>query len=198
MVTIGVTGHRVLADLDKVTAGVDEALQTIGEAFPGQPLSVISSLAEGADRLVVRRALAHPRTRVIVPLPLAPADYMTDFQSQESRTEFTSLLERADEVVVMHPSPSRQQAYATAGAWVLDQCDVLIAIWDGEPSGGFGGAGDMVAQARRRGVPVAWIRAGNRSPNSVKPTTLGDEQGQVSFERFPDSPGLRRAWGESS
>jgi hypothetical protein len=193
MVTIGVTGHRILADLEKITDGVDEALRIIGEAFPGQPLSVISSLAEGSDRLVVRRALAHPRTGLIVPLPLPRSDYVTDFPSQGSKTEFTSLLERADEVIVMPPSPSREQAYAAAGTYVLDHCDVLIAIWDGEPSQGSGGAGDIVAQARQRGLPVAWIRAGNRSPHSVRPTTVGDEQGQVTFEGFADSPGFRRA-----
>ena len=70
MVAIGVTGHRTLADLDRITAGVNEALHRIEQAFPGQPLTVISSLAEGADRLVVQQVLARSKARLVVPLPL--------------------------------------------------------------------------------------------------------------------------------
>ncbi len=65
MVAIGVTGHRILAELDKINAGVDTALRRIEQAFPGQPLTVISSLAEGADRLVVRQVLARPQARLM-------------------------------------------------------------------------------------------------------------------------------------
>jgi len=50
IVAIGVTGHRFLAEVDKIAAGVDEALRRIEEAFPGKLLAVISPLAEGADR----------------------------------------------------------------------------------------------------------------------------------------------------
>ena len=40
--TIGVTGHRILAEPDKVTAGVDQALDHIAQAFPGRPWTVVS------------------------------------------------------------------------------------------------------------------------------------------------------------
>jgi hypothetical protein len=80
MVAIGVTGHRILTELDKINASVDETLRHIEQVFPGQPLTVLSSLAEGADRLVVHRALARSQARLVVPLPLPKAgtsDYVT-------------------------------------------------------------------------------------------------------------------------
>lgn len=186
MVVIGVTGHRVLADLDKITVGVDEALRRIDRAFAGQPLAVISPLAEGADRLVVRRVLARSKARLVVPLPLSQRDYMTDFESHESKEEFLSLVDVAHELIVLPPAPTREEAYAAAGQYVLDHCDVLVAIWDGQSARGPGGTGDIVAQARQRDLPLAWIRAGNRKLGTQGPTTLGEEQGKVTFECFPD------------
>jgi hypothetical protein len=186
MVAIGVTGHRFLAELDRLAAGVDEALRRIEQAFPGQALTVISPLAEGADRLVVQRVLARPGARLVVPLPLPQADYMTDFESAESKEEFLSLLDRADEVIVLPPASTRDQAYAAVGDYVLDHCDVLIAIWDGQIAQGQGGTGEIVAQARRRDLLLAWVHAGNRMPGLEEPATLEGEQGRVTFERFPD------------
>lgn len=184
MATIGVTGHRVLTEPERIQAGVDQALDRIAQRFPGQPLAVISSLAEGADRLVARRVLARPAARLVVPLPLAKADYLTDFESAESKQEFLDLLGRADQVVELPRAPTRDAAYEKAGEYALDHSDVLLAVWDGRHAQGEGGTGAIVAQARARGLPIAWVRAGNRRPGSREPVSLGPEQGRVTFERW--------------
>ena len=185
MVAIGVTGHRFLVELDRLTASVDEALRRIEETFPGQSLTVISPLAEGADRLVVHRVWARAEARLVVPLPLPESEYMTDFRTAESREEFLSLLNQADQVLVLPPAPTRVQAYAAAGRCVVDLCDVLIALWDGREAQGVAGTAKIVTAARRHGLPLAWVHAGNRIPGTEEPTTLGEEQGKVTFERFP-------------
>lgn len=41
------------------------------------------------------------------------------------------------------------------GLIVVERCDALLAAWDGEPAGGFGGTADVVAYARSRGRPVS-------------------------------------------
>src|SRR5215831_9555464 len=173
MVAIGVTGHRTLADLDRITAGVAEALRHIEQAFPGQPLTVISSLAEGADRLVVHQVLARPKARLVVPLPLPQSDYLTDFESAASQEEFLRLLDQAAEVLELPPVPTRNAAYEAAGNYVLEHCDVLIAIWDGQDAQGQGGTATIVAQARQRGLSIVWVHAGNRNPGTHEPTSLG-------------------------
>ena len=188
MVAIGVTGHRTLAEFDRITAGVAEALRHIEQTFPGQPLTVISSLAEGADRLVVHQALTHPKARLVVPLPLPQSDYLADFASAESKAEFLRLLGKADEVIELPPVPTRDEAYEAAGNYVLEHCDVLIAIWDGQDAQGQGGTGAIVARARQRGLSIAWVHAGNRNPGTQEPTSLGDEQGKVTFEEGTPTP----------
>lgn len=181
---IGVTGHRILANLEKIDAGVEQALRRIEQEFPGEPVTVISALAEGADRIVARHVLARAGARLVVPLPLAKPDYLTDFQTAESRAEFLMLLQRAALVEQMPSTATRDQAYEAAGEYVLNNSDVLITIWDGETAQGQGGTGEIVARARERRLPIAWVHAGNREPETHRPTSLGDEQGTVTFENI--------------
>ena len=185
MTMVGVTGHRFLAELDRVTAGVDKALDRIEDAFGEHPMTVISALSEGADRLVAQRVLVRPDGKLIAVLPLPQSDYMSDFDSSESREEFLSLLARADRVITLPPAPTREDAYAAAGHYVLDHCDLLLGVWDGEKAQGTGGTAEIVAEARRRGLPLAWVHAGNRKPGTHEPVLLCNEQGVVTFERLP-------------
>lgn len=178
------TGHRILAELEKIDAGVEAALRRIEQKFPGESMTVISALAEGADRIVARHVLARPGARLTVPMPLQKADYLNDFESEESRAEFLSLLERADQVEEMASAATRKQAYEAAGEYVLKNADVVITIWDGKNAQGRGGTGDIVARARERGLPIAWIHAGNREPGTHQPTSLVDGQGLATFENL--------------
>lgn len=184
VVAIGITGHRVLAEPGKVNAGLGQVVRRLEEAFPGQ-WTVISALAEGADRLTARRLMCREGTRLVAVLPLARDEYQAGFRNDSSRSEFASLLARADQVIQIPPQPSRDQAYEAGGRAVLDRAEVLVAVWDGEAPQGQGGTGDIIARARQRGLPLAWVHAGNRKPGTLEPASLGDQQGVVSFERLP-------------
>jgi hypothetical protein len=65
-VRIGVTGHRVLAETERVDAGIEAAITRIAGSHPGRPLVVISALAEGlcTDAQVVVWDLASRRRRL--------------------------------------------------------------------------------------------------------------------------------------
>lgn len=184
MATIGITGHRFLAERDKLAAGLEQVTARLEADHPG-PWTVVSALAEGADRFVAHRLLARPGSTLVAVLPLPVAEYVADFDSEPSRQEFDDLLARAREVVVVAAQADRDRAYEEAGLAALDRSDVLIAVWDGQGAQGRGGTGGIVATARSRGLPVAWVHAGNRRPGTEEPTSLGAEQGTVTFERFP-------------
>jgi hypothetical protein len=185
---IGVTGHRFLSRLDRVRAGVDKALDRIEETFPAETTVVVSMLAEGADQLVAQRVLLHRATRLMAVLPLPESDYLEDFSSDEARRAFLSLLGRADQIVYLPRTSSRDEAYLAAGRWLVDNCHALLAVWDGRPAQGPGGTADIVQSARERELPLAWVRAGNRRPGTLEPTDLGTLQGTVTFERLPGPP----------
>jgi hypothetical protein len=180
---IGVTGHRILAEQDRLDVALADVVDRLSHDRP-EPWTVVSALAEGADRLVARHLLGRPGTRLVAVLPLAVDDYETDFVTPESRAEFRELLTRADEVITVPPQADRDHAYEAGGLAILGRSDVLVAVWDGRVEQGVGGTGAIVAHARERGTTVVWVHAGNRSPGTTAPTSLGPDQGRVTWERF--------------
>ena len=50
-----------------------------------------------------------------------------------------------------------------AGRLMLDKADELYAVWGGKPARGYGGTGDVVAEARARGLPVRVISPQGRT-----------------------------------
>lgn len=151
-VTLGVSGHRAHGSDDAaVTALVDTVLDGLGAGG-----RVVTSLAEGADRLVAERAAARGWAIDVV-LPLAPDDYEADFAEPASRAAFRAVLAGAASVEQVAPAAAREDAYLAAGLAVLDRSDALVAVWDGQPSRGRGGTAEIVAAARARALPLAWI-----------------------------------------
>lgn len=181
---IGITGHRVLMDEGKISNGIYEAVIKIEQEFPGEPLIVVSSLAEGADRLVAKRLMARNQANLVAILPMTKNEYKKDFKGKESKDEFDDLLSQALDVMELPAGENREEAYTLAGRYIIEHSDVLIAVWDGKDPQGRGGTGEIVALARRRGIPIAWVHAGNRLPGTEEATSLGEEQGKVTFEGF--------------
>jgi hypothetical protein len=183
---VGVTGHRVLTDVSPVVAGIRSAVRAIQTAGGERPLTLLSALAEGADRLVIEEVLGVPAARLVAVLPFAPDRYADDFGAvgAPAHTRFLDLLHRAGEVHVMPTADSKPQAYRLAGEYVLEQCDVLLAVWDGQIAQGEGGTAHIVGLARARAKPLVIVRAGNRRPGTLEPTSLGPEQGRILVERL--------------
>lgn len=120
-------------------------------------LSVLCPLAEGADRLVAREVLSIPDSTLEVVLPLEKEDYLQDFETSESKAEFEEILSRASNVRQLSSKGSRPEAYDQMGHYIVNQCDVLIAIWDGKDAEGQGGTGDIVRYARKGNCPLFWV-----------------------------------------
>jgi hypothetical protein len=150
---IGVVGHRRYDDAARATAGIDAVLARLADASAP---TVITSLAEGADRLVAERILLREGARMEVVLPLAPDDFCRDFATDTSKADFERLLARADQVDVVDAAAdaSRDDCYELAARAVLGRSDVVLAVWDGLPGRGQGGTADSVAHAREQGIPV--------------------------------------------
>jgi hypothetical protein len=149
-------------------------------------MQVLSSLAEGADRLVARRLMARHAARLIVPLPLPRAQYLQDFPMPASKAEFEELIRLADRVVELPQAPARDEAYRQAGVYVIDHCDVLLAVWDGQAPRGAGGTGEIVQLARQRGLPIVWVHTSEGNRCAGGPTNLEPRRANVTYERLSD------------
>lgn len=71
--------------------------------------------------------------------------YERTFQTTEARTIYERLKREAAEVVELsYPAPE-EEAYWAAGRRMVTLADEILAVWDGEPSGGLGGTATWLA-----------------------------------------------------
>jgi hypothetical protein len=182
---VGVSGHRppklpteakaaVRASVDRVLAIIMEcvrqqtnALKVMfaapGASRPGgfegmaAEFVLVSSLAEGADRIAAQAGLA-AGFRFESVLPFDKAEYVKDFVAPESRAEFDELLGSASSVFALDGNgDERARAYEAAGFVMLANIDLLLAIWDGQEAAGVGGTAQIVSHAIADGIPIVWI-----------------------------------------
>ena len=158
-VVLGVTGHRTLrrGDEDAIAVRLRALIALIGREAPSSPIVLLTALAEGADRLVARVALGEG-AQLIAVLPLEKDNYETDFADTRSREDFRGLLAdpRTEQCIVtpqfdaaaIAPGSARDLQYLLTGLYIARNSDVLIALWDGEPSRGVGGSADIVVFRR--------------------------------------------------
>jgi len=44
-----------------------------------------------------------------------------------------------------------------AGEKIVEEADIVVAVWDGKPAAGLGGTADIVEYARELEKPLIWI-----------------------------------------
>ncbi len=157
---VGVTGHRDLSAEDRLPleAAVRRLLERLKRDYPASPLLIISPLAEGADRLAARVALAMG-AELVAPLPFGRAEYEKDFP--ETAGEFAELYDSERtihriELPAVEPADGeglsladrRELQYALAGAYVARHSHILLALWDGRDSDSVGGTAQVVGYRR--------------------------------------------------
>jgi hypothetical protein len=151
---VGFTGHRLLADPVGADACLAEALATLQRESAGEWIAV-SSAALGSDVLFARRVLERKIAWQAL-LPFPQAEFRKDF-SAEDWAEVEALLARAESVTVRGGEGEREEAYLDCGIETVNACDVLVALWDGEPARGRGGTAEVVTYARELGRPLIVI-----------------------------------------
>lgn len=151
---VGFSGHRRLGDPVGVAESVTRALEELRREAPGEWIAQ-SSAAAGSDQLFVRAALdLGLGWEALLPLPLV--DFERDFAPEEWR-EVQALLGRAEHVQVVAEPGSREEAYLSGGFEIVNSCDVLLVVWDGQTARGKGGTADVVAYARAMRRPLLII-----------------------------------------
>lgn len=175
VIRIGVTGHRnldsealpeavrqILEYIKTITNDIFMHNRSLFDSQQDEPiLRLFSSLAEGADRLVAHEAHRKDyKLHAILPFPCAVYAQDPDIGSLE---DFRELLEqRADFVFELDNTNisdkcQREKSYEAAGRLVLQQSDILLAVWDGKPEQGVGGTGQIVREALDAEIPTLWI-----------------------------------------
>jgi hypothetical protein len=200
VLNIGITGHVKLNPncMNELRKGIESAENIIEKSFGKCFMNILTPLARGGDRLVAEVLLKINNSRLIAVLPFDKNEYMKDFCTSEHKnvceSEFGDccefkywLTEHASEIIEMPGCPNREDAYDWTGHFIVDKCDVLIAVWDGEESNGKGGTADIVKAALDIGKPVFHVWAENCKQQEKESSTLSDKYGIVRWANFPRS-----------
>ena len=174
-------------------------------------LFVVDSLAEGADQLVADAASeSGVRYRLRIPIPFPMDEYTSffSFERSDSIATFDRIArdERHDPIVVElggSGQGDRSDDYAAAADVLLDNSDVLLAVYDPTAVGREGGTLDTVDKAAAVGLHVVGIDLhrpdrlmlvsdanGPRDPSELTPDLLRRLVRSVLIP--PSTEGLRR------
>jgi hypothetical protein len=147
--TVGLIGHRKLLpqELDGLVAEFDDFLAGLIGTFKHTPILLLTSLAEGADRIALRSRFRDSLTIYAV-LPFEIEDYRSDFQGEHSLKDFDDSLHRVDQCIEVFSSDSKSSQrdldYRKCANWISDRSNILVAIWNGKFNDEPGGTSDTI------------------------------------------------------
>lgn len=153
---VGFSGHRAVTDPAAAARAIAEALEGLRGEGTGEWLA-LSSLAAGADQIFIQEARRLGLSWHAI-LPLPRAEFARDF-TPDQWSDVETLLGSAEKVRVITENGSREDAYLDCGLETVNDADVLLAIWDGQPARGKGGTAEVVAYAQSLGKPLVIIDA---------------------------------------
>ncbi len=156
---IGFSGHQQLGDestQEYVAFQLRELLITYQQQAcqRGQALSVYSALALGADQLFINIALG---LGIPVEAVVPCARYEEIFTSSEECEEYYHLLSVCKQVHRLPVQECSDDAFLTAGQWIVDHSNLVILVWNGYPAAGRGGTADTASYARFVGCPFIHV-----------------------------------------
>jgi len=200
---VGVTGHRLErlqnVDLAAMRETVAELLRHLrqsaenvaakhGSNFASAlpKMRLVTALANGADTIAAEVALS-AGWRLDACLPFVRDEYARDFAEGADRDCFGQLLERASATFALNGDRAdADAAYEAVGRVVLDQSDVLLALWDGNIGRGRGGTARVVAEAIGRHIPVIHIdTTGSKAPELLWSGLADFEIEQPTIDNVP-------------
>lgn len=153
MIRVGVTGLRDLTGYDRTALNkmIHSELETLKEGHDKAVL--LDSLAAGADQLFAEIGLSLGY-ELVCPLPFL--EYRNDFCG-ETLESFDLLVGKSSRTLVVAGSSDKDAAYLAAGQYIVHQCDVLLAVWDGMPQASACGTAAVVDYATGLGKEVKVI-----------------------------------------
>jgi len=140
---VGFTGHRPdkLGAWDPLCPVVERVKTAIRQFLvETQPEHVITGMALGVDQWAAYEAID-----LGIPFVAAlPCDNPESPWPLTSQKRFHELLVKAQQVVVVSPGPYKPWKLQRRNEWIVQNCDLLAAVWDGSR----GGTANCVGYAR--------------------------------------------------
>lgn len=133
------TGHRPnkikVGSFDGYSPMIYDLLVEFAEIklnqFRWPPGEIISGMALGWDQ-----ALAEAALRLDIPLIAAvPFEGQESKWPRESQKRYNWILSKAHDVVIVSPGPYSPNKLHDRNEWMVDNCNLLLTLWDGSEGG---------------------------------------------------------------
>lgn len=163
MLNIGITGHRNI-DIKYIDKYKKEIYNKLYSLKQDNKILLYSSLADGADRLIVYEAIKL-NIEFIVVLPMSKEKYKKDFDDI-SKIGFESLLAKSKQTIIVPTKKDnfkRDFQYELAGQYISNHCDILFALWDGEYNNLQGGTSEIVKYHLKQNKQLHHIKVDRKS-----------------------------------
>lgn len=202
---IGITGHRdiefnekqkkqiELVVTEKIFDVVNPARKKLSTPFF---FSVITSLAEGADRLFYSIAKEKISASLRVIIPFEVDEYYKTFSGSDSIAEFESIVSGAEDFIQVEEISKKnflsendlesikQSAFKKTGQHIVNRCDILVAIVDFSRKVKPGGSLDILEYARKIGKPIIIVNLHHPDEITIEPGNNIIAHQLAHYERF--------------
>ncbi len=123
----------------------------------------ISGMALGFDQWAANACVGlHIPFTAAVPFVGQEASWPVDAQAR-----YRELLGKAKKVEIVSSGGYAALKMQRRNEWMVDRCDMLLAVWDGSP----GGTANCIAYARAKKKPITTIHIRNGQVDQLMPVT---------------------------
>ncbi len=140
--TISIIKSKIMRVLQQQLADANNVIHT-------QDHRLISGMALGIDQLFCQIAIEMGLHFIAA----VPCQNQSIKWPQKSVFKYNDLIHKAAEIVVVTEGPYTPQCMQQRNEWMVDNCDLLIAIWDGS----LGGTANCVRYAESKNKQIIRI-----------------------------------------
>ena len=130
---LGFTGHRPASLPGSYSDSTNRALLNTADSILAQykPTKVISGMALGWDTAVAQTVI-NRGIGLIAAIPFKSQSLKWPLHSQD---RYQKLLNRAERIEIISSGDYSLQAMQQRNQWIVDRCDLLMALWHQDKSG---------------------------------------------------------------
>ena len=192
-INIAFSGHRALngSEVDRITETLKMVIADIGAGA-----TVMTQLADGADQLAAKAALAvGAEVLAVVPMGIdgfciKDLDQIESFREliADKRVEYIEIMAQQSEDLM--DQTVRDFYYGRANQYMLAHADKVLVVWDGDLNvNALGTAGVVEDALLMYKKPVIWVPGNVKQP--ISKTNIKDIQNQ-----YRCNAGVMAAYGE--
>ncbi len=176
MINICITGHRKLLYPDTVREQIRSSLQYFQACYKNkEDVVAVTAMASGTDTIFAEEAL-YLGIAVKAIFPFAANEYEKDFSPEEWQRVHAVINNKKRPVQLeiantlnSFAEEEKKNAYLNTGVQLVDEANIVLAVWDGLAPQGAGGTADIVRYAISKNKELHTIKGLRQAKEGILP-----------------------------